>query len=233
MAYYSREGLTDERMRVLVIAPHPDDEVLGTGGTIAKHSKRGDEVYLCIVTKAYTPDWSEKFIKNRPNEIAKANNALGIKKTFFLDLPTVKLDTIPQKVLCDLISQCVTRVNPEIVYLPHRGDLNNDHRLVFQASLVALRPLEGGTVSKILSYETLSETEWGTYSENMFVPNVYIDIADTLDDKLKAMSAYQSELREYPHPRSLEMIKVLAQKRGAEAGLTAAEAFIAIRETIR
>jgi len=207
--------------------------VLGCGGTIARHSKRGDEVYLCIVTRAYTPDWSEEFIKNRPNEVAKANKILGIKETFFLDLPAVKLDTVPQKELCDLITQCVTRVSPEVVYLPHRGDLNKDHRLVLEASLVALRPLEGCAVSRILCYETLSETEWGIYNENMFVPNVYIDIAETLDDKLKAMSAYQSELREYPHPRSLEMIKVLAQKSGSEVGLSAAEAFMVIREVLR
>ena len=221
-------------VKVLVMAPHPDDEVLGCGGTIAKHGKKGDEAYLCVVTKAYTPDWSEEFIENRRNEVARANEILGIKKTYFLDLPTAKLDTIPQKELIKLISQCVDAVSPEIVYLPYWGDLNKDHRLVFEASLVALRPLRASIVSRILCYETLSETEWGApLAASIFAPNIYIDIADTLDDKLKAMSAYPSELRDYPHPRSLEMLKVLARKRGSEAGLTAAEAFIAIRETIR
>jgi len=219
---------------VLVIAPHPDDEVLGCGGTVARHNKKGDEVYLCVITKAYTPDWSEEFIENRPKEVARANEILGIKKTFFLDLPTVKLDTIPQKELIDLIYQCLSEVNPEIVYLPHWGDMNKDHRLVFEASIVALRPLRLEAISRILCYETLSETEWGVpLAESIFVPNVYVDIADTLDDKLKAMSAYPSELRDYPHPRSLEMLKVLAQKRGSEAGLTAAEAFMLVREIIR
>ncbi|RLA93713.1 MAG: PIG-L family deacetylase, partial [Deltaproteobacteria bacterium] len=94
-------------MKILIIAPHPDDEVLGCGGTIAKHTKEGDEVYLCIVTKGYTPDWSEEFIKNRPKEIEKANKILGIKKTYFLDYPTVKLDTIPQKELNEAISKVV------------------------------------------------------------------------------------------------------------------------------
>src|SRR3990172_107585 len=144
-------------MKVLVIAPHPDDEVLGCGGTIEKHTKEGDEVYLCIVTKAYTPDWSEEFIKNRPKEIQKANDVLGIKKTFFLDLPTAKLDTIAQKQLNELIHKCINEVRPEIMYIPYEHDLHRDHRLVFEAFTVALRPMSNPSVRKILSYETLSE----------------------------------------------------------------------------
>jgi len=159
-------------MNILIIAPHPDDEVLGCGGTIAKHSERSDEVYLCIVTKAYTPDWSEEFIKNRPKEVDKANKILAIKKTYFLDYPTVKLDTIPQRVLNESISKVVNEVNPDIVYIPHKGDLNKDHRLVFETSLVATRP-GNHKIKRILSYETLSETEWGQPIEH-FIPNVYV-----------------------------------------------------------
>jgi LmbE family N-acetylglucosaminyl deacetylase len=127
-------------MKILVIAPHPDDEVLGCGGTIAKYAKKGENVYLCIVTKAYAPEWSEEFLKNRPKEIKKANKILGIKKTYFLGVPTVKLDTIPQKELNEAILRVLNKIKPEIVYLPHMGDLNKDHRLVFQAAMVALRP---------------------------------------------------------------------------------------------
>lgn len=216
-------------MKILVIAPHPDDEVLGCGGTIALHSKKRDEVYLCIVTKAYTPDWSEDFIKNRKREMANANKILGIKKTYFLDFPTVKLDTIPQKELNDSIFKIVEIVKPQIVYVPHRGDLNKDHRLVFEAALVAVRPVSDHELTKVLSYETLSETEWGLPSET-FTPNVYVDISNTIETKIEAMKAYESEIKPYPNPRSLEMIEILAKKRGAEAGIKFAEAFMLIRE---
>ncbi len=222
-------------MKILAIAPHPDDEVLGCGGTIKKHINQGDEVYLCIVTKAYAPDWSQEFIENRQGEISCSNKILGIKKTFFLDLPTVKLDTIPQKKLNDLISECMEKVGPEILYIPFGGDINKDHRLVFEASIVAARPKPKYLIKKILSYEVLSETEWGSSRaremKEIFIPNVYIGIFDTLKDKLKAMSCYEkSELKDYPHPRSLEAITTLAKKRGSEAGLRAAEAFVLIRE---
>lgn len=221
-------------MKILVIAPHPDDEVLGVGGTIANHTKMGDEVYLCVVTKAYTPDWSEEFIKNREKEVLKVNKILGIKKTYFLDFPTVKLDTIPQKELNEAISRVVNKVRPDTVYIPHRGDVNKDHRLVFETALVALRPKLGGAARKVLSYETLSETEWAAPpTEDVFTPNVYVDISDTLKTKLNAMSAYKSELKEYPHPRSLKSITALANKRGTEAGLKAAEAFMLVREISR
>ena len=215
---------------MLVIAPHPDDEVLGCGGTIVKHAKNGNEVYLCVVTKGYTPDWSEEFLKNRPKEIEKANKILGIKKTHFLDYPTVKLDTIPQKELNEAISKVVNEVKPDILCIPHKGDVNKDHRLVFEASLVATRPANH-KVKKILSYETLSETDWGQPIEP-FVPNVYVDISETLGKKIEAMKAYGSELKQYPHPRSLEIIEALAKKRGSEVGVKFAEAFMLIREIV-
>jgi len=217
-------------MKVLVIAPHPDDEVLGCGGTIARHTGKKDDVHLCIVTKAYTPDWSEEFLKNRSEEIAESNRILGIKKTRFLDYPTAKLDTFPQKTLNEEISAVVNAVEPDIVYIPHRGDLNKDHRLVFEASLVATRPLKH-RIKRILSYETLSETEWGQ-PIGPFVPNVYVDISETFGDKIKAMEAYASEIKPYPHPRSLEIIEALAKKRGSEAGVRSAEAFVMIREVV-
>jgi LmbE family N-acetylglucosaminyl deacetylase len=218
-------------MRILVIAPHPDDEVLGCGGAIVLHKKRQDEIYLCIITKAYTPDWSEAFIKNRLIEVARANKTLGIKKTYFLDFPTVKLDTIGQKELNDSLSKVVNQVEPDIVYIPHKGDLNRDHRLVFEASLVAVRPTNSFRIKKILSYETLSETDWGMPLET-FVPNVYVDISDTIETKIQAMKAYPSEIKPYPSSRSIELIEVLAKKRGSEAGMRFAEAFSLIREEV-
>jgi len=215
--------------KILIIAPHPDDEVLGCGGTIAKYRKKGDEVYLCIVTKAYTPDWSEEFLKNRPKEIEESSRILGIKKTFFLDFPTVKLDTVPQKELNESILKVIKQINPQILYLPHIGDIHKDHRLVFEASLSMVRPSNNTSVKKIISYETLSETDQSKGLKE-FTPNIYEDITNEFKTKIKAMKAYKSELKKYPHPRSLEMIEVLAKKRGSEAGIKFAEAFMLIRE---
>ena len=217
-------------MKILIIAPHPDDEVLGCGGTIAKYTKDGSEAYLCIVTKAYTPDWSEDFLKNRPKEIKKANKILGIKKTYLLDYPTAKLDTIPQKELNDAISNVISEVKPDILFIPHKGDLNKDHRLVFKSSIVASRPTNH-RIKRILSYETLSETEWGQTLEP-FLPNVYVDISKTFKKKIEAIKAYKSEIKQNRHPRSLDIIEALAKKRGSEICVQFAEAFMLIREMI-
>ncbi|MBI4895179.1 MAG: PIG-L family deacetylase [Candidatus Aenigmarchaeota archaeon] len=215
-------------MKILIIAPHPDDEVLGCGATIAKYTKLGHDVYTCIVTKAYTPDWSEEFIKNRPKEVEKSNKILGIKKTYFLDFPTAKLDTVPQRDINKAISDVVSEVSPNTVFIPHKGDLNRDHRLVFECALVALRP-NNSKVEKILSFEVLSETDWGHPIEG-FNPNLYVDVSKSFKKKIDAMKVYGTELKEYPHPRSIEAIESLAKKRGSEACLNLAESFFIIRE---
>ena len=217
-------------MNILVIAPHPDDEVLGCGGTIAKHTNNGDVVHLCIVTKGYYPDWSYEYLKNRPSEIEESTRILGIKKFHLLDFPTAKLDNIPQKDLNDSISEVINKVKPAVVYIPHRGDIHQDHRIIFHSALIAMRPNSKHYVKKILSYETLSETEWG-YPRN-FQPTLYVDTSDTIDVKIEAMKAYASELKQYPHPRSIEIIEALAKKRGSEVGLKYAEAFEIIKEII-
>lgn len=211
---------------ILIIAPHPDDEVLGCGGTMKKKSLQGNNIYLCITTKAYTPEWSKNYIDNKREEIKKAQKILGIKEIFFLEFPTVKLDSILQKEINDSIEKIIHKIKPTEVYIPHLGDLNKDHRIVHESSLVALRPKPGLSVKKILSYETLSETEWGVLP---FSPQVYEDISMTLKSKLKAMEAYKSELKNSPHPRSIEIIKALAIKRGSESGANFAEAFMLIR----
>jgi len=215
-------------MNVLIIAPHPDDEVLGCGGTIRNNIKLGNKVFVCIVTKAYTPQWTEEFIINRQKEIENCRKILGIEKYFFLDFPTVMIDTIPQKDLNAKIYKVLDEVKPDILYIPHKGDLNRDHRLVFEASLVAARPLKL-KVKRVLSYEVLSETEWGQPIEPFF-PNVYVDISETIDSKIDALNAYKSELKPAPYPRSPEIIKALARKRGSEAGVNFAEGFMMIRE---
>jgi len=216
--------------KILVIAPHPDDEVLGCGGTIKKHINAGDEVYLCEVTKSYIPDFPEDFVKIEMEELREAAKSLGIKEYFLFDLQGVKLDLLGQKKLNDLIFDIIQKVKPDIMYIPFYGDINDDHRRVSQSCLVAARPKPGVSIKKILVYEVLSETEWGPPAFEGFSPNSYIDISSTIDAKLKAMACYRSQLMPYPHPRSLEAIEVLAKKRGTEAGLNYAEAFIVIRE---
>lgn len=214
-------------MNVLVVAPHPDDEVLGCGGTIAKHHQKGDHVYLCIATAAYPPQWSEDYIARKAIEIQESSKILGIEQVFQLNLPTAKLDTLPQKELNDSLSALVDGIAPEVAYIPHQGDLNRDHRILFESALVALRPIKR-KIRKILSYETLSETEWGIQTTS-FIPNAYVDISGTIDRKIDAMRAYSTELREMPHPRSIGIIEAHARKRGSEIGTPYAEAFSLIR----
>jgi LmbE family N-acetylglucosaminyl deacetylase len=211
---------------ILIVAPHPDDEVLGCGGTIRKYADAGASVHVCIVTKSYEPEWSVEFIRNRPSEVRRVADILGIEKVFFLDFPTVKLDTIPQKEINEGISSVVRDVKPDTLFIPHYGDLNRDHRLVHEAALVVARPALGQSITRILSYETLSETEWGT---TPFLPNTYEDIAGTLAKKLEAMKVYASEVKSFPHPRSLKAIEILAMKRGSEVCYDAAEAFMLLR----
>jgi N-acetylglucosamine malate deacetylase 1 len=229
MDNYGKKEMT--KKCILVFAPHPDDEVLGCGGTIGRFASKGDEVVLCIVTKAYTPDWSPEYIRKKAEEIQQSNKKLGIAKTIFLDYPTVKLDTIPQKELNDALSKVISEHKPDLVFIPHYGDLNRDHRIVHEASLVATRPFSSN-IKKILAYETLSETEWG-HSIAQFRPSVYIDITEFIGLKIEAMRLFETELKDAPHPRSAELISALAMKRGSEIGVKYAEAFMLIREIIQ
>lgn len=217
-----------DNKRVLVVAPHPDDEILGCGGTMAMHARAQADVYLCIVTETYSPDWSETEKPQRHTEVCNSCEVLGIKEAFFLGLPTVKLDTISQKELNDKLAAVVDNIQPDIIYIPYGKDPNKDHRLIFDAMMVVGRPCEQWTVEQLLCYETLSETEWAPPA-NTFMPNIYVDITETMRLKLKAMEEYKLELKKPPHPRSLEGIKALAKVRGATIGVEYAEAFMMIR----
>ncbi|QLH81207.1 PIG-L deacetylase family protein [Halosimplex pelagicum] len=216
-------------MSVVVLAPHADDEVLGCGGTIRQLADDGVEVHLVIFTKGYEPAWPREHLEKRPDEIKAATEVLGIEDWTCLGFPSVKLDTVPQKEINDEVITIVESIQPETVFVPHPGDLNHDHAIVFDAGLVAARPHSG--VDRILAYETLSESEWGGRAEQ-FDPTVYRDVSETLDIKVKAMHQYDSEVREFPHPRSEKAIRALARKRGSEAHFHAAEAFELIRERI-
>lgn len=214
------------RWKVAVISAHPDDETLGAGGTLARHVAFGDEVHACIVTKAYTPDWSEKDIRNARLQAEKAMETLGVASVKFLGFPTVKLNAVPGKEIHDKIREFIEEKQPDIIYAPFYGDLNCDHHIVSRMAATAARPIPGKKTT-LLYFETLSSTEWGRmFLNTLFMPNLYIDIGATIDKKLEAAKHYQLEMRDYPHPRSMEGIKVLARARGMEVGLEFAEAFI-------
>ena len=147
--------------KILVIAPHPDDEVLGCGGTIKKYAQLGASISLCVVTVAYMPQWTEDFIKDRPRQIRAAADVLGVKDIYPLDFPTVRLDTLPQKELNEKIADVVRKVKPDTLYIPHRGDLNRDHQLVHEAALVAARPTAGQSIKHRLPPATRSGARRG------------------------------------------------------------------------
>lgn len=220
-------------MKVLVIAPHPDDEILGCGGVIAKRADAGDEIWVCVVSEGKIPMYSKDFIKKEFSEMKLAHSILGVGRTIRLSLPTAMLDTIPQYKINNLLTDVIDFVNPDEVYIPHKGDIHRDHQIVTDSAMVALRPNRIHGVKRILSYEVLSETDWNVAnSQNAFIPNVYEDITNQIDVKLSSMRAYKSQLKNYPSARSLEGIKALASHRGITVGLKYAEAFMLIRETI-
>ncbi len=218
-------------MNVLVIAAHPDDEVLGVGGTILKHIENKDEVYLLIMTVAYEPEWSKEVIKEKRREALAVSKALGVKETFFAELPTVMLDRMPEKVIIQHIKEVIKKTNPVMVYTHHWEDMNQDHRVIHSATMVATKPIPNSTIKKVLAYESRSSTEWGSPSPtNQFIPSVYEDMSKHLEKKLEILKLYQSEIQTYPHPRSIEGVKESNLARGKEVSLTVAEAFVLLRE---
>lgn len=216
-------------MRILVFAPHNDDEVLGVGGTIAKYAESGHEVYVCEVTSG--PDLD--LVNRIKAEALEAHRILGVKETIFLELPVVALKDTRTYIINKKFRDVVQSIKPQIAFLPHKGDIHIDHQETTKAAMVALRPMENPQLKEIYSYETLSETEWNIPSvENAFLPNVYSDISDYLQKKTDAMACFKTQLYQFPHPRSLEAIEALAKLRGSTVGCRSAEAFSLIRKVI-
>lgn len=218
-------------MRVLVISPHMDDEVLGTGGTIARHVDQGDEVTVCIVAnRAYGHKYDLDLIAREKRACEEAKCHLGYQNLIHLELPDEKLDAQQIDVIIP-IEEVVNEIAPEAIYIPHRGDYHQDHRAVADAMRVVCRPYAQTRVNLIRVYETTSSTGYvPCQSDQPFLPNWYVNISDTLDRKVAGMRCYEEEGRPYPHPRSLEGIRRHAQSRGMEVGLQAAEAFFVFRE---
>jgi len=220
-------------MDVLVVAPHADDEILGVGGTIAKYVDEGNDVYVCVVTCGHKSMFPEDILEKIRCETKKAHKYLGIKETIFLDLPAVLISETPKCEINMKISKVIDRIKPHVVFLPHFGDMHLDHYIVSQSTMVSVRPIRQHKVLEVYSYETLSETEWNIpHLRNAFIPNTYIDISNYIEKTVKAMSYFTTQLKEFPHPRSLEAIEALAKLRGSTIGVRAAEAFCLIRRII-
>lgn len=218
-------------MKVLIVAAHMDDEILGVGGTMAKHVATGDSVTACITcNRAYQHRFDPALVQEEKEAALKAAKVLGYHDVRFLDLRDELLDERLLDVIVPL-EECIQQVRPSVVYTHHRSDSNQDHRAVFQATLVACRTIAPHKVRRLLSYEVLSSTDQvPPFQEYAFQPNFYVDISRFLDRKIEAMNAYARAMREFPHPRSSKGIEVLAQKRGMEIGFQAAEAFVVLRD---
>ena len=220
-------------MRVLVIAPHPDDETLGCGGTLLKHIAAGDAVYWAIVTKAHEPRWPADVIERRESQIEKVSAAYGFTKRFRLTFPAGRVDTVPFEDLMLAINEVVAEVKPDWIYTVHAGDIHTDHRVIFEATTSAVKSFNSALkgVLRLLSYETISSTDATPPSPTtVFLPNVYCDITPFLERKLEIMSLYEGEVHPYPLPRALESIRALARFRGATIATEYAESFMLLRE---
>jgi LmbE family N-acetylglucosaminyl deacetylase len=217
----------------LVIATHPDDEVLGCGGVMARHAAAGDEVHVLVVTRGMPEVFSPASVAKVRQELSEAHRQLGVASVKFLDFPAPSLDVTPGYAVAHAIRAVLCEIRPDIVYLPHHGDIHGDHRAAHLATIVAARPNSTFCVPRMLVYETLSESEWGNpSSSDAFRPTVFVDISEHLPDKLKAMECYESQLKPSPHARSLEAIRALATYRGHTVNLAAAEAFMLVREIV-
>jgi N-acetylglucosamine malate deacetylase 1 len=219
--------------RVLVIAPHPDDEVLGAGGTIARLSDAGAEVVVGIVTKGAPPLFDQAVVEKVRCEAQAAHAHLGVARTAFLSQPAARLDEIPHHRLNQAFGELLREVCPDTLLLPFVGDIHLDHQLSFLSGMVAARPHRASFPNRILCYETLSETNWNApLVSPTFAPNVFVDISAQLELKLEAMSLYGSQQRDFPHERSLATIRALAMLRGSTVHRAAAEAFMLVRQVI-
>lgn len=218
-------------MKTIVIAPHPDDEVLGVGGTLLRRKAEGAKVAWLIVTGITVESgWSEEKVKQRADEIKQITALFGFDSVFELNFPATHLVQVPMSDLVAAVSNVFKAFEPEEVFVPHLADVHTDHKFVFDAVASCSKWFRYPSVKRVLAYETLSETDFGLGTQQGFRPNVFVDIEPFLDDKLRAMDIYASELGAFPFPRSHEAIRALATLRGAASGFKAVEAFELLRE---
>lgn len=223
---------------VLVVAAHPDVEILGVGGMVAKHSDNGDYVECVILGEGQTSRWDKRELADQSvvdklhQDTLKATEIVGYKKVHFAQFPDNRFDQIDLLDIVKVLEGIIDKLKPDIVYTHHGGDLNIDHQRTFQAVMTATRTVNNYTVKELYTFETLSSTEWNFDKKGVFRPNVYIDIEPYMQKKIDAMLEYQSELCDYPHPRSIEGIKLLAEYRGMVVGKKYVEAYELIRKVL-
>lgn len=225
--------------RILVIAAHPDDELLGVGGTIAMRTRNGDEAFALILGEGQTSRWNQRsdapssLLRELHRDSLAAAEIIGYRDVLFKDLPDNRFDSVDLLDIVKHVEDVISELSPNVVYTHHGGDLNVDHRITFKAVLTATRPMVDESVRELYTFETLSATEWNLGSQSeLFAPNVFCDISNTVDIKCKAMECYSTELCKYPHPRSIEGIRALAEYRGCTSGFICAEAFQLIRRLV-
>ena len=216
------------KKNILVLAPHADDEILGCGGSISKFSNLGYNVDVLVLTNANigAPDlYSVQDINLIRNESKKANKTIGTRKLHFENLPGLNLNQYPTYKISNIINEYILKIEPEILFIPSANDIHDDHKKIFHASKVAIRPKKKNNLKKVLSYEVLSETEWNE-NEKSFSPNYFIHLSKTdINKKIKAFLKYKSQVQKFPHPRSSEAIYSLSRIRGSQVFMEYAEAF--------
>ena len=219
----------------MAISVHPDDETLGCGGSLLRHGSDGDQLHWLIITQAHSPTWTTEVIERKAAEVHRVAEAYRMGSVQRLGFPTTMLDTIPLSDLIDGVRAAISRVRPQVLYLPHFGDIHTDHAATVTASMCVLKTFHmlGLGVRRVLSYESLSSTEAApSQSHRVFLPTVYCDISPYIEQKLRIMEMYSTEVQADPLPRGPTAIRALARYRGAAAAVDYAEAFALVREII-
>ena len=217
-------------MNILIFAPHRDDEIIGVGGTLLKRKASGDRVAVCVVTSSEGQDVSE-YVKSVHREMQEAHKFCGVDKYYGLPFKPIILESYPRASLNKEMMEVIKAEQPDEVYIPFWGDMQKDHGIVAEATMVVMRAKYAHRPKRIYAYETLSETGINLPTENnAFVPNVFEDITDYLEDKKKAFGYYKSQIGDFPDLRSIETVEALAKLRGSTVNTTAAEAFMLVRE---
>lgn len=224
------------KKKILVVAAHPDDEVLGCGATVARKVKEGYEAYTLILGGCTTSGEGERGgsvpparMKEIRSQADKANKVIGVKEVYRSDIPDNRFDKVALLDIVKVVEGHIKKIKPALIYTHFTGDMNVDHRMTARAVLTAARPVPGCSVEAIYLFEVLSSTEWGVPGDDAFRPDSFVDVSSFLEKKIEAMKAYATEINEPPHPRSLEGIRTLAGYRGGVVGKKYCEAFVTAR----
>ena len=220
-----------QNLRILVVAPHPDDEVLGVGGTLFRRKAEGASLgWLIMTNMSEEAGWDSEVVLQRKNAIDQITELFGFNFVFELGYATKQLDQVPTSQLVNTVSKVLKEYSPNEIYIPHSSDVHSDHRITFDTVASSIKWFRNPSIKRVLAYETLSETDFGLEPSKVFRPNVFVNIEGHLENKLRAMNIYSSEVSDFPFPRSNEAISALSAVRGASSGFKAAEAFELLRE---